>query len=92
MINFWLIARVLIFQGFTFILALMLFCDWFERKIDARSQNTVGPIIAGPAGILQPIADFIKLPTKEDWKILLPAAILFLMLTVVLVNWMYPLV
>jgi NADH-quinone oxidoreductase subunit H len=43
-----------------------LFCDWIERKIEARIQNRVGPMVAGPGGILQPLADFIKLLTKED--------------------------
>ena len=66
MIDFTLIFRILIFPGFTFILLLTLFCDWLERKIEARIQNRVGPMVAGPAGILQPLADFIKLLTKED--------------------------
>ena len=57
---------MLIFPGFTFLLALTLFCDWMERKIEARLQNRVGPMVAGPGGILQPLADFIKLLTKED--------------------------
>ncbi|MGD6934410.1 MAG: complex I subunit 1/NuoH family protein [Candidatus Bathyarchaeia archaeon] len=63
---FLLIFRILIFPGFTFILALTLFCDWIERKLEARIQNRVGPMVAGPGGILQPLADFIKLLTKED--------------------------
>jgi NADH-quinone oxidoreductase subunit H len=66
MIDFLLIFRILIFPGFTFILFLTLFCDWMERKIEARIQNRVGPMVAGPGGILQPLADFIKLLTKED--------------------------
>jgi len=66
MIDFDLILRILIFPGFTFILLLTLFCDWMERKIEARLQNRVGPMVAGPGGILQPLADFIKLLTKED--------------------------
>jgi NADH-quinone oxidoreductase subunit H len=61
-----LIFRILVFPGFTFILFLTLFCDWIERKLEARIQNRVGPMVAGPAGILQPLADFIKLLTKED--------------------------
>ena len=61
-----LIFRILVFPGFTFILFLTLFCDWVERKLEARIQNRVGPLVAGPAGILQPLADFIKLLTKED--------------------------
>jgi len=57
---------VLIFPGFTFILFFTMFCDWVERKIEARMQNRVGPAVAGPHGILQPLADFMKLLTKED--------------------------
>jgi NADH-quinone oxidoreductase subunit H len=66
MIDFELIFRILVFPGFTFLFLLTLFCDWVERKIEARIQNRVGPMVAGPAGILQPLADFIKLLTKED--------------------------
>src|SRR5208283_832754 len=66
MIDFDLILRILIFPGFTFILLLTLFCDWVERKFEARLQNRVGPMVAGPAGLFQPLADFIKLLTKED--------------------------
>jgi len=65
-IDFWLFLRILIFPGFAFILLLTLFCDWVERKFEARVQNRVGPMVAGPGGILQPFADFIKLLTKED--------------------------
>src|SRR5665647_2118695 len=63
---FLLIFRILVFPGFTFLLLLTLFCDWMERKIEARLQNRVGPMVAGPGGILQPLADYIKLLTKED--------------------------
>ncbi|MFA5572215.1 MAG: NADH-quinone oxidoreductase subunit H [Crenarchaeota archaeon] len=61
-----LIFRILVFPGFTFIFFLTLFCDWVERKLEARIQNRVGPMVAGPGGILQPLADFIKLLSKED--------------------------
>lgn len=60
------IFRTLIFPGFIFLLVLVLFFDWFERKVAARFQNRMGPTYAGPLGILQPIADYIKLFSKED--------------------------
>ncbi len=39
---------------------------WFERKVIAGMQNRVGPNHAGPFGILQTLADGIKLFFKED--------------------------
>jgi NADH-quinone oxidoreductase subunit H len=43
-----------------------MFMVWFERKIIAGMQNRVGPNKAGPFGILQTLADGIKLFFKED--------------------------
>ncbi len=60
------LLRTLVFPGFIFLLALVLFFDWLERKVAARFQNRMGPTYAGPFGILQPIADYIKLFSKED--------------------------
>jgi NADH-quinone oxidoreductase subunit H len=39
---------------------------WFERKAIAGMQNRIGPNKAGPFGILQTLADGIKLFFKED--------------------------
>lgn len=44
----------------------VMLLTWFERKISAAAQQRVGPNMAGPQGILLPIADGLKLLTKED--------------------------
>jgi NADH-quinone oxidoreductase subunit H len=44
----------------------MAYMTWFERKVIAAFQDRLGPTRTGPAGLLQPIADGIKLLGKED--------------------------
>ncbi|MEC4986629.1 MAG: NADH-quinone oxidoreductase subunit NuoH [Oscillatoria sp. PMC 1068.18] len=39
---------------------------WLERKISAAVQQRIGPEYAGPLGVLQPVADGLKLVFKED--------------------------
>jgi len=43
-----------------------LFGVWWERKVSARVQLRFGPQQAGPAGLLQTLADTVKLVLKED--------------------------
>src|SRR6185436_4487626 len=50
----------------SFCLVLPLFLIWFERRVVARMQDRVGPNRVGPQGLLQTIADAIKLLIKED--------------------------
>ena len=42
------------------------YSTYMERKVVARLQHRVGPTYAGPCGLLQPIADAVKLIFKED--------------------------
>jgi NADH-quinone oxidoreductase subunit H len=58
---------VLIAGGFiTFVLLIAMFCIWWERKVCGHMQSRIGPNRVGPYGLLQSLADGIKLLTKED--------------------------
>ena len=39
---------------------------YMERKVAAKIQQRMGPTLVGPYGLLQPLADIIKLAMKED--------------------------
>jgi NADH-quinone oxidoreductase subunit H len=41
---------------------------YFERKVAAMLQHRVGPYLVGPKGLLQPVADVIKLMFKEELR------------------------
>ncbi|HUQ39107.1 MAG TPA: NADH-quinone oxidoreductase subunit NuoH [Acidimicrobiales bacterium] len=62
------IAIVILKTVVTFVVLMVsvLFMIWFERKIIADMQNRIGPNEAGKWGILQTLADGIKLFFKED--------------------------
>ncbi len=44
----------------------MAYMTYFERKVLAAMQDRMGPTRTGPKGLLQPMADGIKLLGKED--------------------------
>ncbi len=53
-------------------LVFTLFNIWFERRVVARMQHRLGPNVHGPFGLLQSLADGVKLMLKED---LIPKAV-----------------
>ncbi len=57
-----LIKAVIIFAG---LLILTLFMIWFERRVVGRMQHRPGPNVNGPFGLLQSLADALKLIFKE---------------------------
>lgn len=62
-----LIMMLLTIASFiVFILITIMFINWMERKAVGRFQNRYGPNRVGPLGILQFVADAIKMFTKED--------------------------
>jgi NADH-quinone oxidoreductase subunit H len=70
------LLQILLLPGLAFILVFAVVVIWFERKFLARAMLRVGPYYCGKrSGVLQMIADFLKLFMKE---IIVPEGIDFL--------------
>ena len=62
----WWIVLAKVLLVFVFLVVMTLFAIWYERRVVARMQVRPGPNRVGPAGLLQSLADGLKLAFKED--------------------------
>jgi NADH-quinone oxidoreductase subunit H len=64
--NFFLLSLIKAVVVAAVLLTTLAYLQWVERKVIAHIQVRIGPSRVGPHGLLQPLADVIKLITKED--------------------------
>jgi NADH-quinone oxidoreductase subunit H len=67
----WYVSLVMAFVVINLVMATFAYLTFAERKIIGRMQLRYGPNRVGPFGLLQPIADLVKLLNKEAFR---PAA------------------
>lgn len=66
MLEIIIISVVKVIVVFVALLTACAYMTLLERRVVARFQTRLGPIETGPSGLLQPIADLVKLLFKED--------------------------
>ena len=62
----WWLILIKTLAIFLLLVLLTLFNIWFERRVVGRMQHRIGPNVHGPFGLLQSLADGVKLALKED--------------------------
>ncbi len=62
----WWLIVIKVVAVFVILVLLTLFNIWAERRVVARMQHRIGPNVNGPFGLLQSLADGVKLALKED--------------------------
>jgi len=62
----WWVVALKALLIFVFLVLYTLFNIWFERRVVARMQHRIGPNVNGPFGLLQSLADGVKLGLKEE--------------------------
>jgi len=62
----WWVILIKVVLVFAICVVLTLFNIWWERRVVARMQHRIGPNVHGPFGLLQSLADGVKLALKED--------------------------
>ena len=62
----WLLPLIAPFVVLNAVILMVTYVTLLERKFAARMQSRIGPYRVGPHGLLQPIADALKLMMKED--------------------------
>src|SRR5664279_2189313 len=63
--NFFIVSLIKTGIVAAVLLTTLAYLQWIERKVLAHIQLRPGPYRVGPHGLLQPLADVIKLVTKE---------------------------
>jgi NADH-quinone oxidoreductase subunit H len=68
---------VIIIAVFALTMLMAMYATWAERKVAAWLQDRIGPNRAGPLGLFQPLADGLKLFSKEEFEPNTPNKFLF---------------